>query len=335
MRRGLVTGVLGRFLLGAGTLILLFVAYQLWGTGIAESHSQDVLRQRFEAELHAAHTHPPRTTVPPSTSTTGPGSSSSTSVTTSSSGAGDEPTVGPTTRAPGEGSPVGFLTIPKVGLRNAVIIEGTGTDDLRQGPGHYVGTPLPGEAGNAAIAGHRTTYGAPFYDLDRLGRGDPVYVQTIQGSFTYTVSSSQVVSPSDSAVVSDTKDNELTLTTCNPRFSASTRLIVHAVLSGNEQPAPTLPPAQAGGAHPAGGAHRASAAGSAGAAGLAGSQGDWAPALELGVVAAVVITATFVVARGRRRRVRRWGVYAVGGVASLAALFFFFGAVSPLLPASF
>ena len=336
MRRGLVTGVLGRILLGAGTLILLFVAYQLWGTGIAESHSQDVLRQRFEAELHATVGTSPTTSAPRSSSTTTvPASTSSTSQTTSTTGAGDQPTVGPTTRAPGEGSPVGFLTIPKIGLRNAVIIEGTATGDLRQGPGHYIGTPLPGEVGNAAIAGHRTTYGAPFYDLDRLARGDPVYVQTIQGSFAYTVASSQVVSPSDSAVVSDTKDNELTLTTCNPRFSASTRLIVHAVLSGNEQPAPTLPPAQGAGTHPAAGGRGGSKAGSAGLAGLAGGQGDWAPALELGVVAAVVITATFVVARGRRRRVRRWGVYAVGGVASLTALFFFFGAVSPLLPASF
>ena len=328
MRRGLVTGVLGRILLGAGTLILLFVAYQLWGTGIAESHSQDVLRQRFEAELHAAHGTPPTTSAPST-------SSSLASGTTPTTGAGDEPTVGPTIRAPGEGSPVGFLTIPKIGLDHAVVIEGTGTDDLRQGPGHYLGTPLPGEAGNAAIAGHRTTYGAPFYNLDRLALGDPIYVQTIQGSFTYTVENSQVVSPSDSAVVSDTTKNELTLTTCNPRFSASTRLIVHANLSGNEQPAPTLAPAQAAGTQPAAGGHGNSAARSAGLAGLGGSEGDWAPALELGVVAAVVITATFVLARGRRRRVRRWGVYGVGGIASLAALFFFFGAVSPLLPASF
>ena len=314
VRPGLVTGVVGRILLGAGVLILLFVAYQLWGTGIAESHSQTVLRQRFDSLLHAEHARVP----PTSTSTSGP------STTTTTSPGSDQPTVGPTIAAPNEGSPVGFLTIPRIGMSNKVIVEGTGTDDLRQGPGHYTGTPLPGEAGNAAIAGHRTTYGAPFYNLDELKPGDPIDVTTLQGSFTYLVTTSVVVSPSDSAVVSDTTANELTLTTCNPRFSASTRLVVHAVLSKNDRPAPALAQAPA-----------KEKGGKTQARGLAGNEGDWVPALELGAVSAVVITAMFVVARRRRRRMRRSIVYAVGGAASLVALFFFFGAVSPLLPASF
>ena len=119
---------------------------------------------------------------------------------------------------------------------------------------------------------------------------------------------------------------ELTLTTCNPRFSASQRLVVHARLSRIHPRRPRVPPPKAGTARSE----------SAATDDLAGSQGDWVPALEQGLLSAVVITAVFVLARRRRRtRPRRWIVYGVGGAASLVALFFFFGAVSPLLPASF
>jgi sortase A len=303
VRRGLITGVLGRIILSAGVLILLFVAYQLWGTSIAESHSQAVLRQRLEAQLHhEQHPHP------------------SSSTTTTTSGPGDQPTVGPTITAPNDGSPVGLLRIPKISL-DKVIVEGTSTNDLRQGPGHYPGTPLPGEQGNAAVAGHRTTYGAPFYNLDRLVPGDPIDVTTVQGRFTYRVTRTLVVSPTDTSVVANTATPELTLTTCNPRFSASQRLVVHAVLSS--PPAPVaLPPKAA--------PHTVS-----GTSDLAGSQGDWVPAVLRGLISAVVITAMFVVARRSRRRAGRWAIYTLGGTASLVALFFFFGSLSPLLPASF
>jgi sortase A len=303
VRRGLITGVLGRILLSIGVLILLFVAYQLWGTGIVESHSQAVLRQRFEAQLH----HVAKKPTPSSTTTTG--------------GSGDQPTVGTSIAAPNDGSPVGELRIAKIGL-DKVIVEGTTTDDLRQGPGHYTGTPLPGEAGNAAIAGHRTTYGAPFYNLDKLSPGDIIQVTTVQGAFTYRVTSSLVVDPGNTSVVADTKKPELTLTTCNPRFSAAQRLIVHAALTSAPAPTVHLP-------------KHAPLLTASGTSDLAGSQGDWIPALELGALTAAVVTAMFVVARRRQRRARRWGVYAVGGALSLVALFFFFGALSPLLPASF
>jgi len=319
VRRGLVTGVLGRILLSGGALILLFVAYQLWGTGIAESHSQAVLRQRFEAELHrVGHQHPSSSTTTPETSTTTP-------ETTTSSASSDEPTVGATITAPNEGSPVGIMRIATLGL-DKVIVEGTSTDDLRQGPGHYPGTPLPGEEGNAAIAGHRTTYGAPFYNLDELHPGDLIQITTVQGLFTYRVTGTLVVNPNDTAVVANTPTPELTLTTCNPRFSASSRLVVHAALT--TAPAPTLPPPKAP-------SHRAPGT-TSGTTGLAGNPGgDWVPTLELGLVSAVVITAVFVLARRQRGRVRRGAVYVVGGLASLVALFSFFAAVSPLLPASF
>jgi sortase A len=344
VRRGLITGVLGRILLGAGVLIFLFVAYQLWGTSIAESHSQSVLRQQLDNQLHRAGEHPAATTTttkPPSptssTTTTKPPSPTS-STTSSSPGSSTtttnpsegSPTVGPTITAPNDGNPVGILTIAKIGL-SKVIVQGDSTDDLQRGPGHYPGTPLPGEQGNAAIAGHRTTYGAPFYNLDELASGNLIQVQTVQGLFTYEVTTTQVVSPSDTAVVDNTSTPQLTLTTCNPRFSASTRLVVHARLI-NRPPAPTAlapkaPPRSR--PHPGTGA----AASSNDLAG--GSHDNLTPVIGLGLLSAVVIAAMFVVARRRRRWTQRWLVYAVGGAASLVALFFFFGAVSPLLPASF
>jgi sortase A len=311
--------VLGRILLGIGVLILLFVAYQLWGTGLAESHSQAVLRQRFDALLHHAPAASGTTTTRPSPATTS--SAPETSTTT----AGDQPTVGATTAAPGDGAPVGVLSIPKIGVDRVVIVQGTSTSDLQQGPGHYPGTPLPGEMGNAAIAGHRTTYGAPFYNLDQLHEGDAIKVTTVQGSFTYDVSTTQIVDPSDVSVVADTTTPELTLTTCNPRFSASQRLVVHAMLSNATPPAPTESPPPT---------PQAASRSASQARGLAGGQGAWLPALGLGVLSAAVVGAMFVLAR-RRRRGGRLAVYTVGGAASLVALFFFFGAVSPLLPASF
>jgi len=310
VRRGLVTGVLGRILLGGGVLILLFVAYQLWGTGIAESHSQAVLRQKFDTELHHVGQHPPSSTTTTTAKTP-----------TTTSAPGDQPTVGATIAAPNEGNPVGVLHIAKLAL-DKVIVQGTSEDDLRQGPGHYPGTPLPGEQGNAAIAGHRTTYGAPFYNLDELHPGDLIGITTVQGSFTYRVTDSLVVNPSDTAVVANTTKPELTLTTCNPRFSASQRLVVHALLT--TAPAPTLQPP------------KAAPRGASGTNDLAGNPGgDWVPTFELGLLSAVVIATVFVVARRQRGRGRRWAVYVLGGAVSLVALFFFFAAVSPLLPASF
>ena len=103
-----------------------------------------------------------------------------------------------------------------------------------QGPGHYTGTPLPGQVGNAAIAGHRTTYGHPFYNLDSVKVGDPIVLTTLQGIFVYDATKSVVVSPSDTTVLDNVIANQLTLTTCNPRFSASTRLVVQATLAHSQ-----------------------------------------------------------------------------------------------------
>ena len=117
---------------------------------------------------------------------------------------------------------------PKIGLNDA-IVEGVGEAELEQGPGHYPGTPLPGEPGNVAIAGHRTTYAHPFYNLDQLAVGDPIFIMTTQGLFRYDVSGTQIVAPTDVAVLDTTSSAAtLTLTTCNPRYSAATRMVVTA-----------------------------------------------------------------------------------------------------------
>jgi sortase A len=111
-------------------------------------------------------------------------------------------------------------------------VEGTDENQLQEGPGHYVGTPLPGEAGNAAIAGHRTTYGAPFNNLNELAPGDAIDLTTLSGvNLDYVVTQPPVpVAPSDVKILNSFGDNRLTLTTCNPRYSATQRLVVVALL---------------------------------------------------------------------------------------------------------
>lgn len=117
------------------------------------------------------------------------------------------------------------------------VVQGVSLSELQRGPGHYPGTALPGDKGNFAVAGHRTTYGAPFFNLDQLRKGDEVLVTARSGKrFTYRVKRQQVVLPSDTWVITPDplqrgpKTKTLTLTTCNPRFSNAERLIVFAEL---------------------------------------------------------------------------------------------------------
>jgi sortase A len=134
------------------------------------------------------------------------------------------------------GEPIGHLIVPRLGF-NRIVAQGSraagglspagDTAYLRGGPVHYGGTPLPGAGEPFAVAGHRTTYGAPFYRLDALRRGDPIVVLTPYGRFTYRVAKLTTVLPSDVGVLYD-RGYGLVLTTCTPRYSASHRLIVWA-----------------------------------------------------------------------------------------------------------
>jgi len=126
------------------------------------------------------------------------------------------------------GESFGFMSIPRIGMDRVVVYEGVDRETLKKGPGHMEVTPLPGQPGNAVISGHRTTYGRPFYDFDLLLAGDRIEVETAVGTHVYEVRSTAVVQPTDVWVVDPRPGGWLTLTTCNPKFSARERLIVFA-----------------------------------------------------------------------------------------------------------
>jgi sortase A len=128
---------------------------------------------------------------------------------------------------PVESTEFAKIRVPKLRL-DAVVFEGVTRDTLTQGPGHMPGTPLPGQPGNAVISGHRTTYGRPFFDFDLLEPGDRIEVETSIGIHVYEVRESLIVAPTDVWVTDDKAGGWLTLTTCNPKFSARERLIISA-----------------------------------------------------------------------------------------------------------
>jgi sortase A len=127
------------------------------------------------------------------------------------------------------GDPLGRIQIPKIGA-NFVIVQGTDASDLREGPGHYVNTPLPGEPGTVAIAGHRTTFLAPFRDIDELKPTDPIHVQMPYADFTYSVQRTRIVDPSATWVMRKIGYDRLVLTACHPLYSAAQRIVVTARL---------------------------------------------------------------------------------------------------------
>jgi sortase A len=229
-----VRGV-GQLLLTVGFVLLLFVVYELYVTDILAGQAQDELTDQLHDEW-------------------------------------DDAAAGPTPApiTPEVGEPFAFLHIPGLGSDwTRAIVEGTGQDELAQGPGHYIGTALPGEQGNFAVAGHRVGRGSPFLDLDQLRPGDPIIVETADAWYVYRVlgdpatgdfasvpvPGQQIVPPTDVSVISPTplaapevppSGAYLTLTTCHPKYSARQRLILHAVLEGGpimRADAPNGPPA--------------------------------------------------------------------------------------------
>lgn len=296
-----------------GVLVLLFVAYQLWGTSITTRLHQETLRRQFDQELRIARAH----RAPP---TTVPTSAASTTTTT-------EPTrgVAPLTPgvAPAEGQPVGTIDIPAIGA-NFVVVQGTNTADLELGPGHYENTPLPGQPGNAAIAGHRTTYLHPFYNLNELNPGDPIYITTTQGNFKYEVTAVTVVVPTDVSVLDPTPVPTLTLTTCNPRYSASQRLVVQATLVTPPAVIPKPPVTTRTGTDTPGEVQN-----------LAGGSSSAWPSIGWGIATTGAVAGTWLLVRNRRGWPARLALGAFGVAGGLVLLFFFFQAVTPLLPASF
>jgi sortase A len=128
-----------------------------------------------------------------------------------------------------DGQPLGRIRVRSIGV-SAVVVAGTGASSLRLGPGHYPGTPLPGARGTVAIAGHRTTYGAPFRRIDKLGRGDRIELRMPYGRFVYAVERRRIVLPTATWVTRRVGHDQLVLSACHPLYSAAKRIIVFARL---------------------------------------------------------------------------------------------------------
>jgi sortase A len=312
MRLARVLSGVGRTLIWAGALVLLFVAYQLWGTNLAEARAQGDLESDFADLLEAT----PTTSAPPTTV------------------AYDEPS--PTTTAvppppPPEGGAVARIVIPRIDV-DKIVVHGVSRDDLKRGPGHYPGTPLPGQPGNAAIAGHRTTYGAPFHRVDELEPGDEILVTTQQGSFRYEVMGTEIVLPTDVEVVHDQGDDRLTLTSCHPKYSARQRIVVSARLV--DEPAPAPPPSDPI-ELPDELADEDQDDAVAGPVDIETLDGDdtrtAGPAIRWGAITFGVWLAFFLLSRWWRR----WPAYALGAPVFAVTLFVFFGALTEALPANY
>lgn len=127
------------------------------------------------------------------------------------------------------GDPIGRIVIPSIGV-DIVVLQGTSTGDLTQGPGHYPDTPFPGERGTSAIAGHRTTYLAPFRHLDGLEGGDQIELRMPYGTLDYRVERTRVVEPTDLGILHPTGYQRLVLTACHPLYSAAQRIVAFARL---------------------------------------------------------------------------------------------------------
>ncbi len=302
-------------LVGIGLLLIAFVAYQLWGTALYEARAQSHLKSELAHQLHRR--------LPTSATDLA-----------QRNGLRLAQETAPTLSDPAINDPVGLLSIPRIGLLDA-IVEGVGDAQLEQGPGHYPGTALPGEPGNVAIAGHRTTYAHPFYNLDALSPGDPIYILTSQGLFHYTVSQTQIVSPTDVTVLETVPgQNTLTLTTCNPRYSAAQRLVVTADFDGQTRPASAGTSSKKPKFTTLAGDGGAVAASSSRSSALGGGSASWVPAVLWGLITVVLAVMAVFVWRWVGRRWRFVVVLLAIPVVGLALLVCF-EHVSLALPGSY
>jgi sortase A len=213
----------GEALITAGLVLLLFCAYQLVWTNVQAHHEQgqvsDALRQQW---LQQGGAQSSNGTIKLSKSDFGKGFS--------------------------------FLHIPRLGRKFSVpVVQGVSLPDLSRGVGHYPKTALPGQIGNFAVAGHRATNGQPFANLDLVKVGDSLVVETRTSWFTYVVDKVQIVQPTDVWVIEPVPGKPkqkptqqlITLTTCNPRWASTQRLILFGHLTGTQPTADGRPPALA------------------------------------------------------------------------------------------
>ncbi|HLU41034.1 MAG TPA: class E sortase [Microthrixaceae bacterium] len=318
---GKFLGGLGRVLIISGLVVLGFVGYQLWGTGLETARAQGDLTEGLAAGLadEPAEDRSDGEEVDAATLDLAEIAERLAEV---------DPATAPPMPPPPAGEPLGVIEIPKIGLEWA-IVEGVSKEDLKKGPGHYPGTALPGQAGNAGIAGHRTTYGAPFNRIDELVPGDEIRVTTPQGRFVYEVIPAPgqdgqawyAVPPTRVEVLEDVGDNRLTLTACHPKYSARERIIVHARLAA--QPAAT--PEAVSVQRPEVREEVALDFDD----GLEGDPDALPRALAFGGGAAALMVLAWVLAR----HVRRWVVYALATPGVLVLIWFGYVHMDRYLPA--
>jgi sortase A len=223
----------GELLLTLGAVVLLFVAYLLWGTALRASSAQHQLSSELNHDWPAA--------PPPA-----------------GGGAAAMP-ARPDHIHPVTGQPFAFIRIPAFGAHwQFTIVQGTALAQLNVSPGHVPGTQLPGQVGNFAVAGHRVTAGNPFWGLPSLRAGDFVYIDTKVNTYTYRVTGTQQVLPSDTAVLDPVPGHPgeqpakrmITLITCNPAWTGTHRVIVTGVLvsaTARTSPGRSTAPATAAG----------------------------------------------------------------------------------------
>jgi sortase A len=226
--------VLGELFLTAGAVVLLYLAWHLWWNDDAMAASQSTAATELSREW-----------------ATDGGTSAGDGATATGEQPGERNPV--VAAAPRAGEPLGVLYVPRFGADyRRTIAEGVGRNVLnstRLGVGHYPGTQMPGELGNFAVAAHRSAFGGAFHDIDRLQDGDPIYVQTAAGYYTYLFSSHDVVSPSTVEVIAPVPgspgetptDRMITLTSCHPLYSTAERIVAHGVLE-SWRPAAAGPP---------------------------------------------------------------------------------------------
>lgn len=333
----------GITLITLGVVVLLFVAYQLFGTNFSESHSQSVLAKQFSALAAADASQAPKAASGGTAAAPTAAAQSTAAVGTATKG-GSGAEVLPSVPT---GHAIDHLSIPAIGV-DKFVVEGTAEADLAEGPGHYKGTALPGQVGNVGIAGHRTTFGAPFFKLGQLKVGDSIYITDLSGhTWLYSVSEAPlVVSPTDVAILARTPFAQLTLTTCNPIFSATSRLVVIARLVGSAvhvstEPAPAISTLASGTAS-AGTSTKAPSSATApktptgkvtGFNSGGGSAKAWFPALSYGL-GAILLWLSARILMTTCRRWRRLGVLAAGIAACAVPLWFCFENATRLLPPS-
>ncbi len=240
---------IGQTLITLGLVMLLFCFYELKFTNVITDREQG----RLTEELTSRWAQPVVPGEPAEPGELGlPGESAE-----PVPGAPDPaaPVVAPVARQLGSGFAI--MRIPRLGRWNdkpPVVVEGVSVENLKRGPGHIPGTALPGEIGNVVISGHRTTYGGPFNRFDELRPGDAVVLETRDMWFTYQVTGSKIVAPTAVEVTLPVPGNAtaiptkrlLTMTTCNPKYSAKQRLIVSAEMVSAEPKGGAAPAALQG-----------------------------------------------------------------------------------------